>query len=393
MISKTNKHQNMSKVKRVPTKRVGEQKLYSHYSSLSLINSSQQFGKTNLATDKQELHAESPYAQKLSKIRSTSILKEPTLSQSSGLVSPPLNPKFSMNLKSKINLSSSFISKSKDPNESQVKIKKKAVVPHRQSIPGVCFSIEARLDEVHSNHMENGISNEILDKYRECMDEIIEVDKIYGGALGKIKFAYEDWIKAKTDSISENSRMKTEIVEFSRKLTEQIEENKQLHRKVQKFSRENADLGRLLDERDTHCRALQEHLLKVTDINIDEVPQDKTSWKVLIAENKNYAEICAKMKKKIKTIKLQEKKLLKLFWIFKQKGYPVEEIYESFSSKKKAKPTLIPTLEDASDNEPNISEPTNSRPKPGNIPFLKMDQVEPNSFTRRNSDSGDDELF
>ena len=383
----------MSKAKRVPPKRLGDQRLYTHYKSLSLINPFEQLGKSNLATDKVEVHAESPYAQKLSKIRSTSILKDPALSQSSGLISPPLNPKFSVKLKSKINLSNSFVSKSKDPNESQVKGKKKYIVPHRQSLSGQCFTIEAKLDEILSSHMENGISNEILDKYRECMDEIIEADKVYGSALSKIKFAYEDWIKAKNGAVSEDSKMKAKIVEFSRKLTEQIEENKQLHRKVQKFSRENVDLGRLLDERDTHCRALQDHLLKVTDINIDEVPQDKTSWKVLISENTNYAETCTKMKNKIKAMRLQEKKLLKLFWIFKQKGYPVEEIYESFGSKKNAKLTIIPTFEDLSDNEPDISASPNSRSKPGNIPSLKMDQVEPNSFTKRKSDSGEEELY
>lgn len=370
----------MSKVKKVPIRKISEQKL-SHYSSLSFINPQASVPNYNQATDKPEIYSESPYAKKLTKVRSTSILKDTSLYRGSGLVSPPpLNPKFSINLKNKINLSTSFASKVKDANENQVKVKKKTVLGERKSIESQTYLIELKIEEISTKHKENGISNDILDKYREILEEIIFKDKVFGSLLAKIKFAYEDWIKSKSDSISESAKLKAEILEYTKKLTEENEENKRLHKKIQKFSRENVELGRALEERDNNCKVLQEHLLKITNINIDEIPQDRTSWKVLIAENKSYAELCTKLKKKIKNFQFQEKKLMKLFWILKQKGYPVEEIYENLGSKN-AKVSNPNSLDEFSDFESLNTEPAIYKPKPESVPVLNMSQVEPNSFS------------
>ncbi|OMJ88666.1 hypothetical protein SteCoe_9366 [Stentor coeruleus] len=377
----------MSKAKKVPIKKLSEQKV-SHYASLSLINPQPSIQNYNQVTDKPELYSESPYAQKLIKVRSTSIVKDPALYHNSGLVSPPLNTKFGMHLKNKISLSTSFVTKVKDASENQVKIKKKPMLGERKSLESQTYLIELKIDDICAKHKETGITNEILDKYREVLEEIIYKDKVFGSLLAKIKFAYEDWIKSKGDSINEITKYKTEILEFSRKLTEEIEENKRLHKKVQKFSRENVELGRALDERDNNCKALQDHLLKITNISIEEVPQDRTSWKVLIAENKSYSELCSKLKKKIKVFQLQEKKLMKLFWILKQKNYPVEEIYQSLNTKPN-KSSNQNSVEEFSDFECLNSDPPKSKNKPSNVPTLKMNQVEPNSF----SDDSAEESF
>ena len=182
----------MSKVKRISSKKVVDQRLVTHYSSISLMNPSQTVVNLKQINEKQDSFGESPYAQKLAKVRSTSILKDSSFYQSSGLTSPPLNPKFSMNLKSKINLSNSFISKAKETNDSTVKLKKKPILAQRQSIESQTYIIELKLDEISIKHKELGISTEILDKYRECLEEIIYKDKTFGLLLAKIKFAYED---------------------------------------------------------------------------------------------------------------------------------------------------------------------------------------------------------
>ena len=204
----------MSKVKRVVSKKLSDQRIINHYSSISLSNPSQTLGNLKQPGEKSEIFSESPYAQKLTKVRSTSILKDSSLyQQPSGLTSPPLNPKFSMNLKSKINLSNSFITKVKETNEPNVKIKKKPVLAQRQSIESQTYLIELKIDEISLKHKDSGISNEILDKYRECLEEIIYKDKVFGALLAKIKFAYEDWIKCKINAEGENSKMKNEIIE------------------------------------------------------------------------------------------------------------------------------------------------------------------------------------
>ncbi|OMJ75864.1 hypothetical protein SteCoe_24883 [Stentor coeruleus] len=379
----------MSKVKKVITKKFPDQRMPSHYTSFSLLSSQQSLGNLAQQPEKSENYSESPYGHKMTKVRSTSIIKEPSLYHPSGMISPPLNPKFTMNLKSKFNLSTSFISKVKETNDSNAKTKKKPiVVVQRKSFDNDAYMIELRLEELVTKHKENGISSDLFDKYREILEEIIFKDRIYGTLLSKIKFAYEDWLKSKSLSYSETTQLKSEIVEFSKKLTEEIEENKRLHRKVQKFSKENVDLGRALEEKETNFRTLQEYLLKITNITIDDIPQDKASWKVMVAENKSYSELCDKLKKKIKNMKIQDKKLMTLFWMLKQKGYPVEEIYESLGSKKNKKKKNL-SISEFSDELIN-AEPVKGKPRPGVVPVLNMEKVEPNSFSDdKDSESGE----
>ena len=372
----------MSKAKKVQVKKLSEQKI-SHHSSLSQINHS--LNNFNQSTEKPELYSESPYAQKMPKMRSHSNLKDPSLYQPSGVSSPPLNPKFAMNLKQKLTLNASYMSKIKESNENQLSITKKKLIVHdRKSMDSQFYILDLKLDEILIKFKESNYSPDHLDRLQECFEEIIIKDKLFGPVLKKIKSAYDQFIQFKLSPSGENSRLRNEIMEFSKKLTEEIEENKRLHRKIQKFSRENAELGRNLEEREGNCRTLQEHLLKITTIDINEVPQDKTSWKVLVNENKSYAELCSGLKKKVKNLKSQEKKLMKLFWTLKQKGYPVEEVYETINNKK-SKGNSKPTVEDASDSEYLSTEPPKSRPRPGNIPSLDMNKVEPNSFTERSS--------
>ena len=372
----------MSKAKKVQVKKLSEQKI-NHHSSLSQINHS--LNNFNQSTEKPELYSESPYAQKMPKMRSTSNLKDPSLYQQSGMSSPPLNPKFSMSLKQKLTLNSSFMSKIKESNENQLRItKKKPIVHDRKSMDSQFNLLDIKIEEIILKFKETNYSPETFDRLQEYFEEIILKDKIFGPVLRKIKSAYDQFIQFKLSPTAENSRLRNEIMEFSKKLTEEIEENKRLHRKIQKFSRENAELGRNLEEREGNCRTLQEHLLKITTIDINDVPQDKTSWKVLVNENKSYAELCTGLKKKVKNLKSKEKKLMKLFWTLKQKGYPVEEIYENMNNKK-SKSSSKPTTDDISESEYISTDPPKARPRPGNIPSLDMNKVEPNSFTERNS--------
>ena len=157
-----------------------------------MINSYQSFSNLKQATEKPDIYSDSPYGQKILKVRSTSILKDPSLSQSTGQVTSPINSKFAVNLKPKIILSSAFASKIKEANENRIKIKKKPNLAERKSIDNQAYLIELKIDEIYLKHKENGISNEILDKYRECLEEIIHKDKIFGFIIAKIKFAYED---------------------------------------------------------------------------------------------------------------------------------------------------------------------------------------------------------
>lgn len=368
----------MSKAKKVPIKKSYDPQ-GSHFVSLSFINPQSPLPNYSQITDKQEPYSESPYAQKLTKARSTSILKNASFYHASGQISPPLNPKFSLGLKNKMNISTSLV-KVKEPNESNIKIKKKTVLGERKNVENQIHLIEIRAEEIIAQHKENGISNDLMDKYKQIFEEIILKDKVFGALIAKIKFAYEDWINLNSISISENNKLKEDIQEHTRKLTEKTEEIRQLHKKIQKFSRENVELGRALEQRDRDCRLLQEHLLKISDINIDEMPTDKSSWKVLIAENRTYTELCKRLKKKNKSLQSQEKKLMNLLWILKQKGYPVEEIYEHMGIKENNDSKLTTEYDLSEDENFSIESPV-KKTKVDGIPLLKISQVKANSFS------------
>jgi hypothetical protein len=276
--------------------------------------------------ERSENYSKSPYGKKVLKVRSTSTLKEQSKGNKPVVSSPPLKHKTLSNIPGKFSLNNSFINTKKDPDTKVSSNKRQFKHTSNESEVN---EIGSRLQEIVSKHKENGIDFEIFENYLKIFDEIIEKDKIFGKFLEKIKFAFQEWVSCKIISFKEVKKLKSEVFEFSKRLTEEIEENKQLHRKVQKFSRENVDLGRALDEKDNSFRTLQEYLLKVTNLSIDEIPLDSMSWKVLVSENKSYSELCNKLKNKIRNLKKKETRLMTLFWNLKQKGYPVEKVYDN----------------------------------------------------------------
>ena len=316
----------MSKVKKVVVKKLSE-----HRISISNTNSNNLANTHSLKyiQDRPEQLSESPYNSRLTFARSKSTLKENPFQTMPNINSTPVQMKKHSANKSTQNLSISFVN-----NKDHLIRASSNKRPSKISImENTNHELETKLDELEKSQQENGIDSELFEKYEQCFDDIIKNDKVFGSALGKIKVAYKNWMSSKALQSAENKKLKSEIFEFSKKLTEEIEENKQLHRKVQKFSRENVEMGRSLEEKDTNFKMLQEYLLKITNMNIDEIPVDIASWKVLVSENKSYSELCAKLKAKIKRLNQKEKKLMNLFWAMKQKGYPVEKMYDKMEKK------------------------------------------------------------
>ena len=81
------------------------------------------------------------------------------------------------------------------------------------------------------------------------------------------------------------------------------------------------------------------------------------------------------MKEDLKTYRKKEKKLLKLILAMKNRGYPVEEIYnkEIFG--------IDPQIEENSESDRIVSGRTPEVIKPEKVPALKMEKVEPETFT------------
>lgn len=316
----------MSKVKKVVVKKLNESRSSLNQTISNPVPNTQSL---KYLPDRSDQYSDSPYNSKLLKTRSISTIKENPFQTIPNISCTPVHLKKNPSHKSTQHLNN-LQGSIKDPHIRSSSSKRPGML---NFIENTSHEIESKLEDLQKVQKEVGIDNEIFEKYEQVFEDIIKKDKIFGPALSKIKIFYKDWMSSKACMNAENRKLKSEIFEFSKKLTEEIEENKQLHRKVQKFSRENVEMGRALDEKDTNFKMLQEYLLKITNMNIDEIPQDIASWKVLVSENKNYSELCEKLKNKIKRLKNKEKKLLNLFWAMKQKGYPVEKMYEKLENK------------------------------------------------------------
>lgn len=362
----------MSKYNKVIVKKLEGRNL-KKFPSQSNINSLQ---ATMLNPDRPEGNTESPYAKKHVKVRSVSTIKDSLLNPST---SPLSKLRLPTNVPPKMNLTTSFQVNSKLYLENRSNSTKKLKIFTKTSQDNDIYQIDEKLQEALKKHKDSGFSAEIFQLFQQCFDEIIVKDLTFGPLLSKIKSVYNEWITMNAGGPDDISKLKAEILEFSKKLTKETEENKILYRKMQKFSKENVEMGRTLEERENSFRSLQEYLLKVTNVDIESLPQDKMTWKILVAENKSYADLCARLKKRVKVMKKKENRFMKLFWNMKQKGYPVEEIYEKIDER--SKQSVNVSITELSENEPINVEPAKNLPKPGNVPCLHLSRVEPNSFS------------
>ena len=95
----------------------------------------------------------------------------------------------------------------------------------------------------------------------------------------------------------------------------------------------------------------------------------------MVLENQSYSEVCKKMKKDIKNYKAKEKKLLKLVLAMKKRGYPIEEVYN------KDVYGITDEYEENSESDRILSGSASEVQKPSNVPALRIDKLEPESFT------------
>jgi DNA-binding transcriptional MerR regulator len=171
-------------------------------------------------------------------------------------------------------------------------------------------------------------------------NDIIAKDLLFGEALSEIKAVYEEWIKGKVGYVVENSQLKLDISHLSQKIKDFEVANKSLKENLKKISLENAKVGKEIELKDKQYRSLQEHLIKITNIDRNNFPPSEETWKLILVENKTYLDICECMKKDIKNLKKNENKLLDLIDHLRNQGYPVDEIYKKivfpkYSKKKK----------------------------------------------------------
>lgn len=340
-------------------------------------------------------YTDSPYAKVVSKIRSQSQFKNKSISScfnsyvGSPIFSASPNVTISskkLSLKNVLNNKTASISdlkkiqtkhKIKPPNIGDV------IINYEQEPSSYCYcqleaiKFEKKLVEIEKLRKCTGVNFEIFELYKEVFAEIIGKDRAFSKVLGKIKSVYEEWIKIKIGYVAENTQLKYELINISKTVKELKDQNDALVISVKKISEENVKLGRENDLKDQQYRSLQEHLIKISNIRRDDYPQTEEAWKLIIAENKTYSEVCECMKKDIHNLKKNERRLLKLIDLVRDEGFPVDELYQN-----KIKRTKSPKDEEArpvqSEDEEYINTtPARKHDRPNNVPMLNLEIIPP----------------
>ncbi|CAG9312774.1 unnamed protein product [Blepharisma stoltei] len=235
-----------------------------------------------------------------------------------------------------------------------------------------------KLKKIEENDSESIMDNDKFNIYRKIFIEVIEKDKTYGSLLRQIKDGYEEWISVWKNS-ENNLCLQEEANDLNKKVKELLEDRKLTIKKIEKLAKENAGLSRSLEESESGYAKLHERLLLISNIKTDDMPKDEDSWKYIVAENKILVDMCRHMKEQLKKFQTKEKKLLKLISELKNRGYPVEEVYEKCILKRKIvkeeKTNNRERNSGENDEELLISGPPRKVEKPEIVPTLDLNNI------------------
>lgn len=222
-----------------------------------------------------------------------------------------------------------------------------------------------RLDLKLTERLREVQSNAHLDVYSQVFQEAIRLDKPFGPLLAKIKTAYDESIRESNNV----GRLSEELKAAERALRQEREDKQLLLRKLEKLAKENAELSRCLDEKETLCEQLEDRWHTLAQLDVSTLPKDLRTWQFLVSENSSYQRLFSRMDSDMQDLRSREKKLLRLLLALKRKGVPVDQVYdEEFSPQ-----------DSTSESEPFVEGPPRRVPRPAAVPALRLDQIRPDS--------------
>ena len=340
-----------------------------------------------------DISSESPYAQiqSISKHRSISNIrfKIPVKNQMTYLNTSSSN---ALLTKNKISPSANLALNTSD-SSSQLKSRLLLSASQNSASKAPAKVIEDKLLEGLKKCKDKNMSLEKFDTFRVAFSEIIEKDENFGGILRKIKEAYEQRVKNDRNESSKDimEKLKDELKIMKEKINKNKENKKYLMKKIEKLAKENTELSRRLDDRESRYVDLQDKLLKLSKIDLNDIPQDDNSWRYLVSENQHLIKVCEDMRKDIRHLSRKEKKLVKLVIALKNRGFPVEDVYQEDVHREKPKKirTCDEPVIDDSENEDLISGRPKSVERPAAIPKLNLAEIEVSRESSGTSESSE----
>lgn len=336
---------------------------------------------------------DSPYAQAISKLRSQSLMKNkkkenftngtPIIGNSPypSTHSSTISPFLTKNSK-KIIIKNAASEMSKSSHKIHYKIKthanlKDIIEDTEKPLKTHCIEKEnlhiigKKLGEIGKMHQDNIFTFEIFEKYEKVFADVIKLDNGLGKVLIQIKHGYDQWVRLKTGYVAENTQLKLDLANMKEIAKELNEENLKIFRKIRHLSSENEKIGKEVGLKDMQYRSLQELLIRISNVSKEKFPPDEETWKLIIAEHKSYMDLCKGLRKDLKSVKANEKILIKVLDYLKTKGFPVEEAYLKVT-KKNAESDKKPRVIESEDDENIINSPAKKVKKPLSIPDLRL---------------------
>jgi hypothetical protein len=241
--------------------------------------------------------------------------------------------------------------------------------------------IQEKLSAAKKASKDQRLNFEVFEMYKNIFAEIIKFDSVFGVYLEKIKAIYEEWIKIKVGYVAENTQLKYEIVGLNEQINNLSEELQIILRSNDDLRMEYEVACKEVDDRNHQYRKLQDYLVKISTIKDDECPKNSGDWKILVAENKKYSDLCESLQEDVEKLAKKTKELMRVLGYIESIGVPVNKIMEDMRNMKKAgNKKKLEEEEGSEKSEYLTNSPKKDSKKPAYIPNLELDNLEYSIF-------------
>lgn len=176
---------------------------------------------------------------------------------------------------------------------------------------------------------------------------------------------------------SEVSRLQGEIINLQSGILREADERKNLLSRIEKLSRENVEMSETCESYEEKLTDYQEKLYDIANVRMDFYPPSQQAWRVLNSELEYYHGWKRNAEREIKILKTKEKKLVRLVHALKERGYPVEEVYNTQVKTPAPSAHSEEIKRDENESQRLVSGRPKSLPKPEKVPSLRLEVVEP----------------
>lgn len=197
--------------------------------------------------------------------------------------------------------------------------------------PKLLEKLQGKLERVAEMLNARLTENSTQYTHEKLFEDVIEHNSIYRTILKQIKQVYDQQLNSSTDKnfVLQNIKLKSENAKLSLEVNKEGAKTSIFRQTTDKLRRENNKLDSLIEKREQELASIEEYYSEVMSIPLKNLSKTQTLWKIIIEENRNYSKLIKDLKTTQKSLKHNEKKLLKSISTVKQQGMNLHEIYKT----------------------------------------------------------------